>query len=451
MKTSAESEPVASGPLHEAIDACAHRQSSAPFAGAQMHAVRPVVLIVEPDFTGHRWRYAQWAAQAYMEAGQCCVIATRPANAGHPLARAIAGERRPELHLAWVDDPAPANALASCADAIPYARHHRYFAHAYASVSARAPIAFALAPYLDYFLYALPFLGSPFGETPWAGITMRTTFHHRQVGVDTPARPLVNAIKAKLFARALRTSGLTTLLSIDPTLPQWSDRTRTDSARRASIAYLADAFPDTRAVDAATARTRLKLGPGPHVLVYGSITERKGIRELVAALQHMAHPPTLIVAGQQDEATRSFLRSHARGLAPKPLTIDDFIDSDMERDLFSACDVLWLGYKGHYGMSGVLVQAYRFGKPVIATCEGLIGWFCSGGALGPVLEDLSVPSIVSGLERAFARPCDAGETIATPGRCALLRQNTLGRFKRTLREAAHGCFRPANVDKDPRR
>jgi glycosyltransferase involved in cell wall biosynthesis len=114
---------------------------------------------------------------------------------------------------------------------------------------------------------------------------------------------------------------------------------------------------------------------------------------------------------------------------PAPIVLDRFISSETELDLFSACDVVWLGYKGHYGMSGVLVQAFRFGKPVIATADGLIGWFCRTGELGPVIDDLTPGSINRALDDVLARrkrPVAAGH---------LLERNTLGQFKETLRQA----------------
>ncbi|MGN6805269.1 MAG: glycosyltransferase, partial [Trinickia sp.] len=37
---------------------------------------RDTVLVIEPNFTGHRWRYAQWAAEAYTDAGYRCVVVT---------------------------------------------------------------------------------------------------------------------------------------------------------------------------------------------------------------------------------------------------------------------------------------------------------------------------------------------------------------------------------------
>jgi glycosyltransferase involved in cell wall biosynthesis len=397
-------------------------------------------LIIEPNFTGHRWRYAQWCAQAFEEAGFACIIATASSNQGHPLVREIVQARKAELQIAFVDTPSPASAIAAQAERVSYLRYHRYFAHAFERVTAYTPASIVVVPYVDYFLYALPFLGSPFGDAPWIGITMRATFHHRQVGVKAPDRPLVNAVKAQLFRHALRARALRTMLSIDPTLTEWSDaacaRAAAGVRTHAPVAYLADPFPDAHAEDQAVARSRLQFGPGRYLLVYGAITDRKGIRELVAALERMERAPTLVVAGEQDESTRAFLRAHAPRLAPEPVIIDRFIADDLERDLFSACDIVWLGYRGHYGMSGVLVQAYRFGKRVVATPEGLIGWFCAGGMLGPVLDDLSPEAIARGIEAASAETGGAGARTITGSHGALLARNTLNGFKRTLLDAA---------------
>jgi glycosyltransferase involved in cell wall biosynthesis len=383
------------------------------------------VLIVEPNFTGHRWRYAEWAAAAYGEAGYWCVIVTDPANAGHALAKRIAGENRPELQIQFV---APLGHDRRGAAKLSYVRFFRDFKHAFDLASRNRQVALVVVPYVDYFFYLLPFTGSPFGATPWVGITMRANFHHAKVGVKAPREPLVNAIKAQLFQRAIRTPGLKTLLTIDPTLTEWCAGHQ--AGRSAAVQYLADPFPDATATEPLAARQRLGLGAGKHVLVYGAITERKGIQELVAALAQRtgSDRPTLVVAGAQDDETRAFFSSAGK-LSPPVVFMDRFITAEEELDLFSACDVVWLGYKGHYGMSGVLVQAYRFGKPVVATADGLIGWFCRTGELGPVVDDLSVTSINRALDKVFeGRP-------GAPAGDHLLERNTLIHFKQTLRQA----------------
>jgi glycosyltransferase involved in cell wall biosynthesis len=394
---------------------------------------KDTVLIIEPDFSGHRWRYAEWAAQACLEAGYACVIATASANATHPLAQRLAAADpasgySADLQITFVDPPAQPQKRGL--GSISYVRFFRYFQHIYRTVSRENRVVRVIVPYVDYFLYALPLMGSPFGSMPWVGITMRATFHHHEAGVRAPRRPLVNAAKAQLFRRALRTEGLRTLLTIDPTLGDWwAKHAEPDSA---AVQYLADPSPDTPKPDPLHARQRLGLTLyGQHVLVYGAISERKGIFELIDALTARSDAPTLIIAGAQDMAVRAPLKRRLAQLAQPPIVLDRFISSEMEADLFSACDVVWLGYKGHYGMSGVLVQAYRSGTPLIATADGLIGWFCRDGELGPVIDDLSVDAINQALDQAL--DWDGATPLAASGH--LLERNTLSHFKQTLQAA----------------
>jgi glycosyltransferase involved in cell wall biosynthesis len=388
------------------------------------------VVIIEPNFTGHRWRYVEWIAQACIEAGHPCLIVTESSNEDHRLAREILAAKREDLQIAFVDMESRRHSRGL--NRISYVRYQRYFKRAYDSIKRAERVRLVIVPYVDYFIHALPFVGSPFGKTPWIGITMRTTFHHRRVGVRTPGRPLANFVKSLIFRRAVHTPGLRTLLSIDPTLSEWSGHGK--RRRGATVDYVADPFPDAKAEDPLVARERLGLDPDArYLLVYGAISERKGVCELVEALAGMKDAPTLLLAGEQDTEIRGFMRAFIPILKPAPEILDTFISNEAERDLFSACDAVWLGYKGHYGMSGVLVQAYRFDKPVIATADGLIGWFCRDGQLGPCIDDLSAESITQAIGRVsmqwqsdekHQRPLDH-----------LLARNTLGQFKETLRQA----------------
>jgi len=392
------------------------------------------IAIIESNFSGHRWRYAEWIAQACIEAGERCVIVTDLAHAGHPLSQRIGANGAPNLRIMPIE--MRNIALDPLRRASAYARLHAMFARAYAHVSRELPVRLVIVPYVDYFLYTLGWLGSPFGATDWIGLTMGATFHHAQVGVRTPRRPLVDYAKRRLFARSMRVRGLRRLLTIDPTLPDWFARTR--AARHAApLDYVADPFPDTPLEDPARARARLGLDPrARYLLVYGAISERKGVCELVEALAHDATAPTLAIAGQQDPETHAFLDAHLSRLAHAPLILDRFIDEETERLLFSACDAVWLGYRQHYGMSGVLVQAYRFRKPVIATADGLIGWFCRDGRLGPCIDDLSRASIARALDALTQRWNGSEVAYANaPARESLLARNTLDQFKRSFQQA----------------
>ena len=47
--------------------------------------MKPRALVIEPDFSGHRWRYVQWAVEALVEAGYECIVSTDASNGKHPL------------------------------------------------------------------------------------------------------------------------------------------------------------------------------------------------------------------------------------------------------------------------------------------------------------------------------------------------------------------------------
>ena len=425
----------------ELVTPCA---APAAVAGAQSSPIlRDWIAIIEPNFSGHRWRYTEWIAEACIEAGERCLVVTDHEFASHPLSQRIASNPGPNLRLVPID--LHSHALAPLRNRSAYARFHGLFTRGFEALRREWPIRLVVVPYADYFFYTLGPFGSPFGSTDWIGLVMGITFHHAQVGVRTPRRPFVDLAKHWLFARGMNVHGLRTLLTIDPTLPAWFAASR--AARRAApLAYVADPFPETPAEDPLRARERLGLACGTrYLLVYGAISRRKGVRELVEALAYRTDAPTLLIAGEQDPETHAFLTGHSPRLAHAPVVLDRFIPDDLERALFSACDAVWLGYRQHYGMSGVLVQAYRFGKPVIATADGLIGWFCRDGQLGPLLEDLTPASITQAIDalaqqwRDERNECsersERSDGAVKARTESLLARNTLDQFKRSFRQA----------------
>jgi hypothetical protein len=66
--------------------------------------------------------------------------------------------------------------------------------------------------------------------------------------------------------------------------------------------------------------------------------------------------------------------------------LDRFIEPSEEARLFAASDMVWLGYRNHYGGSGVLVQAMAANRPVLASKEGIIGWRAEKHALGKTFK-----------------------------------------------------------------
>jgi len=115
------------------------------------------------------------------------------------------------------------------------------------------------------------------------------------------------------------------------------------------------------------------------VLLYGSIDTRKGVRELLAAHASLApdHRPHVVLAGRLDVNVEA---------APDVTIMDRFISDEEESLLFAACNVVWIGYRGHLGSSGVLWQSLAFHRPVIACKDGLVGRFTRDANLGVTVD-----------------------------------------------------------------
>ena len=130
------------------------------------------------------------------------------------------------------------------------------------------------------------------------------------------------------------------------------------------------------------------------VLVYGAISLRKGIDALLntVATREALSNVHILVAGKQEPEIESLLKSYK----VKPLLMagrlhqmNKFISDEEELLVFRASDSVWLGYREHYTMSGVIVQAGRMGLPVIACKEGVTGWLTKENKLGIVIDSLN--------------------------------------------------------------
>lgn len=114
---------------------------------------------------------------------------------------------------------------------------------------------------------------------------------------------------------------------------------------------------------------------------------RKGIDALLNAIQRVDFPQEicLLLAGKQDDDVRCLLASEdVRVLreAGRLREIDAFLDDEDEYRVFRAADIVWMGYRGHYGSSGVLTQAGTMRLPVVACDVGLIDWMTREYELG---------------------------------------------------------------------
>jgi len=134
------------------------------------------------------------------------------------------------------------------------------------------------------------------------------------------------------------------------------------------------------------------------ILIYGAIKMSKGIRELISSLQYLNNNKIkLIIAGKQTDDVKFFLKLEANKQlinTGQVIIFDGFKNYKDEAILFSASDIVWVGYDDNFsGSSGVLHQAGLANKPVITNRLGLLGYLNKKYKIGSVVNLSSVIDI----------------------------------------------------------
>ena len=127
------------------------------------------------------------------------------------------------------------------------------------------------------------------------------------------------------------------------------------------------------------------------ILIYGAIKMSKGIKELISSLQYLNNSKIkLIIAGKQTDEVKFFLNLDVNKElinTGQVIIYDGFKNYKDEAILFSASDIVWVGYDNNFsGSSGVLHQAGLAKKPVITNRLGLLGYLNKKYKIGSVVN-----------------------------------------------------------------
>ena len=114
------------------------------------------------------------------------------------------------------------------------------------------------------------------------------------------------------------------------------------------------------------------------ILVMGYISERKGVIELLQALQLINHSVELNILGKFDcdyhSKVTKFLKNNNNQNLIVNIDIKKIEQSKYEEALLNS-NLIWLGYKGKdIGSSGILVDTIKLQKNFIASKFGYMGW-----------------------------------------------------------------------------
>jgi glycosyltransferase involved in cell wall biosynthesis len=234
---------------------------------------------------------------------------------------------------------------------------------------------------------------------------------------------------------------LLAIFTIDEALHDYMERF--SHASGAPVVYLPDPADVGGSLSRIQARERLSIHPTAFViLVYGTIDARKGLDTLLAALDQPSVPDrvTVFIAGKQDAAVDRMLQqplARALGRVGRVLCLNKFLDTEEQNAVFAAADIVWLGYQGHYAMSGVMVQAGQMGLPTIACAEGLIGWITGRLSSGLTVRVEDTKGVAEAILK-LVEDRSLAETLGRNGR-DYFRQHSVERFSAGLFNALEGC------------
>ncbi|MCG6871549.1 MAG: glycosyltransferase [Gammaproteobacteria bacterium] len=358
--------------------------------------------ILEPHCSGHRSAYVRWLAIAARERGWEVSVGTAPACLRHPGLRELAEKEIPLVGLA---------AFSRCpiqsAFGLPGREVGYFYAFAAAWRESGGAADAVLVPGLDHFLYAGALLGSPFGKKPWIGVSLRPAFHLYPLGVTAPAPGLRQAIQRQLFSRLLKSvPGLQAVVTTDPLLGDFVHADSRGGSGR--LVYAPEPAGLAQLPDREAARRQFDLPQDALVLlVFGALSPRKGIAELLRATDSPGWPAELhlLLVGKQDAEIRALLASESAAAlrqAGKLHMHDEFVPTTTEAVAFAAADLAWLGYRDHFTMSGLWVQAASAGLPIVACRAGLIGRLTEQTGSGVLVDPQDTRSVAAELARLCA-------------------------------------------------
>lgn len=358
-------------------------------------------LIIEADLTGHHEVYLSNLVQGALQAGYELTVAVSDSKSNDAALERLSGFFNDIQFIKFLMPSGCREFGGAAKDIKREFSFWKFFKKVFEEINSVHPVDHVFLPFFDYALNAMAIAGSPFLGARVSGIVMRPTFHFKAMGVRAPYRKL-DEIKKYLFELLISNNNIADIYSIDDTLVEYAGRQRSASWKKVKILH--DPASLSGNVTRQTARIAFNLKPDASVvLVYGAIDLRKGVANLLAAMSNelaLNSTAVVVVAGKFSDEVRVLMRSSAvmRLIeSGRVLPIDRRISDEEEQSLLSAADAVWVGYVGHYTMSGVVVKALMANRTLLACRDGLIGWHSERVANAIVFDPRDEKAVLSAL------------------------------------------------------
>lgn len=346
------------------------------------------VTIIEPEASGHRMiLYVRNIAKEALSRGWELELITTQHATEHESFNILKNECGRNLKISIIPRIVSPNLNPSSIELLKYQYKQFKVIYKYFNNSAQAnkpDIIFVSS--LDDIEKVMSLLGSPFGDIPYIGMLMSIRFHHNNhniIGNSTRCDWLYE----KLFKRLLKIKSLKALTVIDEPFCEYVEKSLKNQFK-SKVVYVPDPVAICGDMTRDSARDRLGITKNKLILlVYGSLTKRKGIVKLIETLADPLWPQnvSILIAGTQDTFIHDYFKQNwVQELKNdfKLIEMNGWINDELETLVFRSSDIVWLGYEEFYGMSGVLLQAGRMKLPIISCNEGVIGWLTKKYDLG---------------------------------------------------------------------
>jgi glycosyltransferase involved in cell wall biosynthesis len=264
--------------------------------------------------------------------------------------------------------------------------------------------------YMDPFLFQLACL--PLPRKCVSGLLFRTSFHYRDGGfrLDGLRERLLFLTKYAICYLCARRSGVNRIFVLDPFAQSYAEK------NWSTTKYIT--IPDPVGPDpgnpASAFPTRKRDGDGRRVLLLcGELSRRKGVLVVLRALAklepHYLRQLRLRLVGPIHGPERDILLQELSYMRQNHGSADiTLADRFCTGDEFDGCilesDVVLTLYERSFGSSATVIRAAVFGRPVIATDQGLVGRLVQVHRAGAVVNVRDLSAVA----RAFRNFIDCG-------------------------------------------
>lgn len=175
-------------------------------------------------------------------------------------------------------------------------------------------------------------------------------------------------------------------------------------------------------------------GDGVKCLLVGIQSKRKGLTEVLCALKTLGDRegmPRIFLSGRLDADTEP-LRRDIESLSGLLHWREEYVAEELIRRSYASCDYVIMPYdRSFHGSSGVLAYATAFGKPLLVTDHGCIGYRVRHFGLGRTYPSCRPDLLADELCR-LPRPGEQAYEEMRRNCLAYAQDNDMGRFQRIL-------------------